>query len=290
MNEIFNFNEDDTENFVKYLEKIKENLLDLEHVPALSQSMCGTINDFFRSRKIDLVLVTQDCETIHETWSYSMTAIAREDISVFLPLLTLELALYPKDFFSKIGLKQIIVCNSLVFKTSSAEHRRAAIPDYEPEVMGMIYCATISEFSYSRGVIHHELYHFFEKALFGTAYKKDDEWDKLNPKDFEYGDEGVYKRKSEKKKKDHLKDYFVSDFSKSSVEEDRAEIFSWLARGNNIKEYGEGTSVHKKCLKVKEILKGFDSENFEEGENNFWGKALRYRNNISKQYYPDDDY
>ena len=105
-------------------------------MPLLSKDLWEAINSIFSSFNIKLNLITETKYVDHVTWWYKLNPLNDQDINFYLPLLALELSIYPKSFIKKLSLQQIIVCHSLSFHTDLYDQYRAAIPDYENPIQG----------------------------------------------------------------------------------------------------------------------------------------------------------
>ena len=254
-------------------------------MPPISNELWQSINSVFQSLNLKLNLITTTKYVDHNIWWYKMEPLSEEDINFFIPLLALELSLYPKSFISKLSLNQIVVCHSAIFHTDSIEQYRAAIPDYEYPTYGMIYCAKERSISYIRIVIHHELFHYYDQMHHGNLYQDDDTWQLFNPQGFKYG-KGGWSRRTARQLKQNLFDYFITDYSTTGIEEDKAEIYSWMVtEGFSFESLDKREGVIGKCVSIKCMMEEFDKEGFWQGKGDFWNRALLFKKTICNNFY-----
>ena len=139
-------------------------------------------------------------------------------------ILSRELKKYPNPLIQKSKLKGIAIVKNL----SVAGQRRAAMPDYENEILYLDFQRGAHNPAYQAHVIHHEFFHLLEQELNGSAYFKDPEWAKLNPKNFKYGKGGKEQRGNDNFALVHPQSGFINRYSTSALEEDKAEIYAAL--------------------------------------------------------------
>jgi hypothetical protein len=142
----------------------------------------------------------------------------------YLPLLSEELAAYPVGTFEKCGLREIVICRGLTLDGRP----RAAIPDFAGS---KLYLESIQDGwlrDYARKTVHHEFFHMIDQNDDGILYS-DEEWVGLNPPDFRYGKGGVSVQDDPTVSlPNESVPGFLNAYSRSGVEEDKAEVFSLL--------------------------------------------------------------
>jgi hypothetical protein len=161
------------------------------------------------------------------SWKVRCDAPVREDnkqLDLYRKILAAELGKYPMPLLQKSKLKAIAIVKNL----SVAGQRRSAMPDYENEVLYLDFIRGGHAPVYQAHTIHHEFFHLLEQELNGSAYFKDPEWAKLNPKDFKYGNGGKQQRESDNFGLVHPRLGFINRYSMSGLEEDKAEIYAAL--------------------------------------------------------------
>ena len=161
------------------------------------------------------------------SWKVRCDAPVRADkkqLDLYRKILAAELGKYPMPLLQKSKLKGIAIVNNL----SVAGQRRAAMPDYENEILYLDFQRGAHNPAYQAHVIHHEFFHLLEQELNGSVYFKDPEWAKLNPKNFRYGKGGKKQRGNDNFALVHPQSGFINRYSTSALEEDKAEIYAAL--------------------------------------------------------------
>jgi len=148
----------------------------------------------------------------------------KKQLDLYRKILAAELGKYPMPLLQKSKLKGIAIVKNL----SVAGQRRAAMPDYENEILYLDFQRGAHNPAYQAHVIHHEFFHLLEQELNGSAYFKDPEWAKLNPKNFKYGKGGKEQRGNDNFALVHPQSGFINRYSTSAIEEDKAEIYAAL--------------------------------------------------------------
>ena len=254
--------------------------------PHLSHSLQSNIHSIFNSLNLTLNIPSNKTRIDHGEYWYELYPATSNDLNFFLPLLALELSLYPKSFITKLQLKQIIICNSLIFHTQHNEMYKAAFPDCTPGTNAMIYCAKERDVNYIRVFIHHELFHYFDEVG-KNVYKSKELWDMFNPKGYSYGMTGDFAGEGKYKELDQKYSYyFFTQYSQSGIEEDKAEVFTWLINsGLSMQELGMKEGLIGKCVSIKIMLEEFDKEGFKQGKDDFWEKVMMFKRVIVDKYY-----
>ena len=248
-------------------------------IPKMRPSTESAIKNFFDNYNIELIIITDIKFIQHQGWYYEMSPVNEVDMNFYLPLLTLELSLYPSTFLSKLKMRQIIVCHSINFHYNDIEQYRPGLADTSSEIMGMVYSAKERDIDTIRSVIHHELFHYFEYLTYGCFQQNDYEWNLFNPKDFVYGNNTANYN-------NYHSDYFVTQFSKNSIEEDRAEMFAWMVtKGDILQNLQKREGVFGKALIIRKRLEYFDPIGFRTGQKDFWEKARCFLFVIIMKYF-----
>ncbi len=179
----------------------------------------------------------------------------------YLKLLKFEYSKYPEFFFDKIGINQIVVGQNL----SIQGQRRAAIPDPYKKTL-LFEVNQYYSLEYLVHVLHHELHHCTEYALWGNMFYQWHKWEKRNTRKFEYGTGGAYAYEQENKSIDwsslsHPKKGFVNLYSTLGQEEDRSEIFAILMTDQErewlIKECKKDRKLRRKVKLIQKTLNSF---------------------------------
>ena len=81
-------------------------------------------------------------------------------------------------------------------------------------------------------------------------------------------------------------DSFVSYFSKTKLEEDKAEVFSYMmTSGNDVKDLLKREGVIGKFLYIRQLMEKFDEKEFKQKMGDFWNKVIRFKKEICDKYY-----
>ena len=190
--------------------------------PNFSAEILTGIETIFKNLNLKLELIKTEKIITHKNYFYTLTAIKEENINFYLPLISLEFSLYPKNFINKINLKKIILCDEILINNQTY---RSGISDCDYEIQAMIYSTKEKNLKYIRNVIHHELFHYYYLSDKKFFEKNDFYWESFNPKNFVYNNNN----NNDLLENEYLNlNSFVSEFSKKSLEEDKAEIYSFL--------------------------------------------------------------
>lgn len=131
---------------------------------------------------------------------------------------------YPPAVLRLSGLREVRFCRELAF----AGQRRAAVPDFERDVLYLDVERGRHSPTYLRKVIHHELFHVLDWKDDGRLYE-DPLWAALNPPGFRYGNGGVNAQNDAGGSVlRHDLPGFLTTYSLAGVEEDKAEVFAHL--------------------------------------------------------------
>jgi hypothetical protein len=134
-----------------------------------------------------------------------------------------EWAKYPTDWVKSTRVKSI----AIVKRLSVIGQTRAA--NWDPAGQAMYYDVGYLG-DYAREVVHHEYNHLFTYNFYGSATPNDAAWSKLNSPGFSYGLGGAfcYVPGNSCLTGDHPVPGFVSGYSTSGMEEDRAEVYAYM--------------------------------------------------------------
>jgi hypothetical protein len=169
-------------------------------------------------------------------------------------VLAQEFLLYPPDFIRRSRLKRIILCRDLSFDGQD----RAAVPDFEHDALYLDVIASDSSRLYERSAIHHDFFHMIDYRDDGQVYA-DEQWAKLNPATFQYGDGGVNMQGDPRSGVPWDKPGFLNRYATSGVEEDKAEIFAHMMTEYALvgKRAATDDVIYKKMSAMKALLAKF---------------------------------
>jgi hypothetical protein len=142
----------------------------------------------------------------------------KKDLDNKYNLIYKNLNKYSYNFLKKINLKYIVLCENLSISGINA----AGIPD---NVMKTLILDVKFEQKYFERVIHHEVFHIINdqhKELFNN-----NEWKKFNDSQFRYAKCSTCTENLGLDKYENTKGFFT-EYSKSTVSEDMAEVYSHL--------------------------------------------------------------
>lgn len=160
-----------------------------------------------------------------------------------------ELGRYPKGFLRKAKLRRVIFCEDL-------EEGGRSIPSLPNYASTLLVDADASPAFLAR-LVHHEVFHFVDFADDGLVVV-DPAWEKLNPADFRYEGGGRTIRDPEASAPTGP-DGFVTRYATASLEEDKAEIFSWLMNDHALlaaRSRGD-TVLAAKVARIDAIVRAF---------------------------------
>ena len=135
-----------------------------------------------------------------------------------------SLNVYEKDFFNKIRLKYVVICENL--KISEIP----ALGFANPKMKTLMFNIN-TENKYFNRVLHHEIFHFihFDKEeVFDQVV-----WKKFNDLDFVYKECSTCSNKVSLEYTDKNKG-FLTDYSMSTPYEDMAEVYSFMKTNKKI--------------------------------------------------------
>lgn len=130
-----------------------------------------------------------------------------------------ELERYPSSFLRSIHFRRVLLCSRL----REGARKIPSLPNFEETLV--LEASSSSDFL--RRLVHHEVFHFADFAE-DEQVLRDAEWERLNDHFFVYGDGGRNMRAPDASRfRDDLPG-FVTAYSTSGLEEDKAEIFAFL--------------------------------------------------------------
>jgi hypothetical protein len=216
-------------------------------------------------KKYGVRVVTRDVQPTGDR--IHATACIPEELARYTPLFAAEFGLYPADVIRRAQLERIVLCKDL----SYGGQLRGAIPDFEGKTLYLDAVRGIEKSTYLRKVIHHDFFHMIDYRDDGNLYS-DKQWEALNPAGFHYGTGGANAQG------DPLSSVltdrypgFLNSYSKTGVEEDKAEMFANLMVEPNYVERRcrSDSVVRTKVAALKRLLARFSAEVDEQ----FWSRV-----------------
>jgi hypothetical protein len=238
--------------------------------PALRKELV----DFEQEYGVHFVINESDLPThLNGFWKISGESTFSIFLDDYLPQLISELRPYPVTLIRKLRINGIICCQNL--EINGAEIDGAA--DYR---CGALYFNVFRSFdgdlseqeklNRRRATIHHELFHLIEGKM-NPDSNSDPTWTDLNPVKFEYA-KGQYSGKKHSTFSNNEAG-FISDYSRTSPIEDRAEVFSAMMCNLHEMECRgkDDTVLGRKIVRIKEMVAAYSAEMDER----FW-QRIRY--------------
>lgn len=206
-------------------------------------------------------------ENVVDSWkSVSYEPVEAEEAIVrYLDILLIEYSKYPPNYLSQAHISSIVLTQNLRFNGQP----RAAIPDpYKNQLYLSVNGAFgIDSHRYLTHVMHHELHHCTEYAIWKSMSYDWIEWYALNSQDFCYGDGGssayveYLANGTDFYTPTNPIKGFVNRYSLTGDEEDRAELLAFLMTDADRpvveRLIKHDDVIHKKTLLLCELLSGF---------------------------------
>ena len=172
-------------------------------------------------------------------------------------IITREFALYPPAFRQRIGLKQVALCEGLIFEGVACN----AYADVE---RGCLYVGIAADVepSYIKRTFHHEVFHQIDFADDGVL-DKDPQWEALNPPGFRYTQDAErVQADPDATLLDETRNGFLNLYSTTSPAEDKSEIYSNLIvdRDLILRRASRDPIIRQKVTRVRQMLDRFGSD------------------------------
>ncbi|MFZ5554999.1 MAG: hypothetical protein ACOZCO_17950 [Bacteroidota bacterium] len=236
-----------------------------------AESYLDLISSIEKGLNITLVLDTGHADS----WNVIDYKKVNDTVSLknFLTLMQNEFGKYPENYFEKINIQYVVVGRDMRY----GSQKRAAIPD--PYLQTVYYEIDPSyEDYYYIHVLHHELHHCTEYAVWKNMFYPWQDWMSKNKKKFTYGKGGASTYEGDNVYIDwysftHPQKGFVNLYSTTGQEEDRCEmvalIMSDVEREHLIRLKKKDRIIRKK---MKLILKLLDEVSGT--KENYWRKTM----------------
>jgi Putative zinc-binding metallo-peptidase len=193
----------------------------------------------------------------------------KADLQTFLPILRAELDIYSGQILNKFGLHRIVLCGALMLNGK----RIAGVSDASEDTIYLSMNYININNLFAAKTIHHEIFHIIDYHN-NEKNESDEAWRGLNAKGFQYGSGGFdLVEDSMALLPDDSVEGFLNKYSRSSVEEDKAEIFShMIADPERVKaRLPKDALIKSKCFAIERfILRCYPDMN-----NAFWQQNRR---------------
>ncbi len=134
-----------------------------------------------------------------------------------LRTLASTLLAYPHSFLRVARIERIALCRELVAErgADASEHIGGLADGSARRLMVNVGHSPEGR---PEATLHHEVFHLFDHATApGLDHHRDDEWERINPRSFRYGDASS-----------ELQAGFVNDYARTNPAEDKASVFEYL--------------------------------------------------------------
>ena len=201
---------------------------------------------------------------------------SRKTLESYAGVFAREFSLYPGVLVVRMGLKGVVLCEELTVDG----HSVGGFADFDRNTVylniGRITMhaeALLRGRSYLARAIHHEFFHFIDYRDNGTV--RDKSWEIINPRNFRYSSVGVAEKLSHSVTLTDQHPGFLTDYSRSGVEEDKAEVFSNLIVHP---AYVEHRAKRDRVLKAKVRRMKYMLARFSPSMNKaFWAKVSKIK-------------
>jgi hypothetical protein len=229
----------------------------------------GTASLAALAREYNIRVVTRDVQPADN--QIRAKACRADELDRYESLFAEEFGLYPPDVIRRVQLASVVFCKDLAYDGQL----RGAIPDFESNTLYLDAVRGARSPSYLRKVIHHDFFHMIDYRDDGNLYI-DKEWESLNPAGFHYGTGGANAQN------DSLSSVltdrypgFLNSYSRTGVEEDKAEIFANLiVEPASVERRCQSDAVlRSKVAALKRLLVRFSPD----ADERFWARTAASR-------------
>jgi hypothetical protein len=196
------------------------------------ESVREKLQYFFDDYHVQIIIENTEHSEHYESWQ-PLEQSSLPDVALFAARLKTSWSKYPLDWIAHARLKKI----RLVKNLTAVGYSKAAAP--YPEEDTMIYDAVKlarnkTDATYAEQVIHHEFFHLIEFNTFGVYHYEDPLWIAANDPNFHYGNGGntAYSNPGFSNL-EHSVEGFMDAYASLAIEEDRAEVYSWILTSGN---------------------------------------------------------
>ncbi|MBS1637614.1 MAG: hypothetical protein JST26_16995 [Bacteroidetes bacterium] len=255
------------------ISRIRKNILLFILIPAWG--FASSLNDAIQSFEKDFSVSIIYNQKIEDSWNnvfYEYCTDTTETVQ-YITLLHEQYLKYPAGYFQKVGLNTIILGKNLRYGSQN----RAAVPD--PYKQHLFFSVDGSygnnTHDYLVYVMHHELHHCTEYAIWKNMYYRWKPWQKANPCFFRYGKGGATAYEHLDVNwggMTHPRKGFINLYATTGQEEDRCEIMAVLLNEQQLSELTRLAARDKKLRKKLRLLTGLLND-FTGNTDNYWTRT-----------------
>ncbi|RYG30744.1 hypothetical protein EON81_24345 [bacterium] len=172
---------------------------------------------------IEVRIVEAPVKFQREGYSVSAEPVSDETLRDYAPLFEREWRRYPRTLMVRTKLGRIVLGS----KVAVQDQPRAAVPEFVPGWLWLDADRAAKNPRYGRHVLHHDYFHMIDEWD-SPDRRLDAAWEALNPVGVKYGKGGWFMQKGNPGASRTDLPGFVNEYSTSAVEEDKAEIYSYL--------------------------------------------------------------
>lgn len=199
-----------------------------------------------------------------------------QQINAYTQLLQSEYNKYPTAYVAHLGIKQIVLCSKLQLNTQA----RTAIPDVSTQTLYLEIDGSygLQNPAYLIHVMHHELHHYAEYALWHDMYHHWPKWKLANGICRQYLGAGAMAYADptvDWYSFTHPKKGFMNNYSTTAAEEDRCELVGLLMTEegiNALKQYYlQDARLRRKVKTIAALLNKISLS-----KQNYWSQQLKW--------------
>lgn len=241
-----------------------------------SKSNASSIRQIISKIETDLKVKIIYNKKVDDSWSYIFYENCDDSLETkqYLASLQKEYAKYPKGYFQLAGVNRIVLGKKMRY----GDQFRAAVPDpYLNSLFLSIDGAYgANDETYLIHVMHHELHHCTEYAMWKDMNYVWDLWTKTNNPTFVYmngGSDAYENLEIDWYSMTHPQQGFINRYSTTAQEEDRSELMA-LIMTDTEREFIFQYYPDDKILQKKLVLLLEQLNTFVKSRDNFWQKSM----------------
>ena len=173
---------------------------------------------------IEIVVLRAPVRIRRDGYAVAAEGVPETVLAAYAPILDAEWRRYPASFMRYVGLKRIVIGS----KVRVEDQPRAAVPEFDQGWLWLDAEVGSRLPNYGRRSLHHDFFHMVDRRMNPGQQGRDPAWAALNPPNVRYGNGGWWMQKGDVGRLRADLPGFLTAYSTSAVEEDKAEVFSHL--------------------------------------------------------------